>query len=81
MGVVKGVVNALADPRLYFLLSVVGMAVMVWKREKVASNTFGYSLMGLLTVFFLLRQLMGMSSTRTGGSRKWSKSRSVRFGV
>jgi hypothetical protein len=50
---VKGFINALADPRLYFILSVVGMAVMVWKREKVASNTFGYSLMGLLTVFFL----------------------------
>jgi hypothetical protein len=53
MAVVKGFINALADPRLYFILSVVGMAVMVWKREKVASNTFGYALMGLLAVFFV----------------------------
>jgi hypothetical protein len=53
MGALKGVINGLADPRLYFILSVVGMAVMVWKRDKVASNTFGYAMMGLLTVFFL----------------------------
>jgi hypothetical protein len=53
MAVVKGFINALADPRLYFILSVVGMAVMVWKREKVASNTFGYAIMGLLALFFL----------------------------
>jgi hypothetical protein len=54
VGVVKGVINGLADPRLYFILSVVGMFVMVWKREKVASNTFGYAMMGVLTVFFLV---------------------------
>jgi hypothetical protein len=53
MGVVKGVINGLADPRLYFILSVVAMAVMVWKREKVASNTVGYSIMGVLLIFFL----------------------------
>ena len=53
VGVVKGVINGLANPRLYFILSVVGMFVMVWKREKVATNTFGYSLMGVLTLFFL----------------------------
>jgi hypothetical protein len=53
VGAVKGVINGLANPRLYFILSVIGMAVMVWKREKVASNTFGYSLMGFLVLFFL----------------------------
>jgi hypothetical protein len=54
MGFLKGIINGLADPRLYFLLAVTGLVVMVWKREKVASNIFGYSLMIVLAVFFVL---------------------------
>src|SRR5258705_5570300 len=54
MGFLKGIINGLADPRLYFLLAVTGLVVMVWKREKVASNIFGYSLMIVLAVFCLL---------------------------
>jgi len=54
MGFLNGSVNWLADPRRYFLLAVVGLVVMVWKREKVASNVFGYSLMGVLTAFFIV---------------------------
>src|SRR5262245_32095310 len=53
MGAVKGFINGLADPRLYFILSVIGMTVMVWKRDKVATNTFGYAMMAILTLFFL----------------------------
>ena len=53
MGFIKGAINAVADPRVFFLLAVVGLAVMVWKRELIASNVVGYSLLGLLTVFFV----------------------------
>jgi cytochrome b/b6/petD-like protein len=53
MGFLKGFINVLADPKLYFILAVLALVVMVWKREKVASNVFGYTMMGLLTVFFV----------------------------
>src|SRR6476660_2562458 len=53
MGFIKSAINAVADPRVFFLLAVVGLAVMVWKRELIASNAVGYSLLGLLAVFFI----------------------------
>src|SRR6478609_5791590 len=53
MGVVKSAINAVADPRLFFMLAVAALVVMVWKRELIASNAVGYSLLGLLTVFFI----------------------------
>jgi Cytochrome b(C-terminal)/b6/petD len=53
MGFIKGMINAVADPRLFFILAVVGLGVIVWKRERVASNAFGYGMLGLLTVFFI----------------------------
>jgi hypothetical protein len=53
MDLVKGFFNTLADPRLFFLLAVAGLAVMIWKREQVASNAFGYGMLGFLTLFFL----------------------------
>jgi hypothetical protein len=53
MGVIKGIVNTIADPRLFFLLAVVGLFVMVWKRDKVAANSVGYGLLGLLGLFFV----------------------------
>ena len=53
MGFIKGLINAVADPRLFFLLAVVALAVLVWKRELVASNTVGYGLLALLAVFFI----------------------------
>jgi len=53
MNVIKGLINAVADPRLFFLLAVAGLAVMVWKRERVASNAVGYTLLGVLGVFFI----------------------------
>jgi hypothetical protein len=53
MSLIKGLINAVADPRLFFLLAVAGLAVMVWKRELVASNAVGYGLLGGLGAFFI----------------------------
>jgi hypothetical protein len=53
MGLIKGLINAVADPRLFFLLAVAALVVMVWKRELVAQNTFGYGLLALLGIFFI----------------------------
>ena len=52
MGFIKGIFNAVADPRLFFLLAVGALLVAVWKREAVASNTVGYGMLALLGVFF-----------------------------
>jgi hypothetical protein len=53
MGVIKGLFNTLADPRLFFLLACAALVLMVWKRDKVASNAAGYGLLGVLGAFFL----------------------------
>jgi hypothetical protein len=53
MGVIKGVINAVADPRLFFLLAVASLGVIVWKREQLASKAAGYGLLGGLTAFFI----------------------------
>ena len=53
MGVIKGIINAVADPRLFFLLAVAALFVVVWKREKIASNAAGYGVIGFLTIFFI----------------------------
>ena len=54
MDFVKGFFNALADPRLFFILAVVSLIVMIWKREQLASNAAGYGMMIGLTIFFLV---------------------------
>jgi len=51
---VKGFFNTLANPRLFFLLAVAGLALMIWKRELVASNAFGYGMLAVLALFFAL---------------------------
>jgi hypothetical protein len=53
MGVLKGIINAVADPRLFFLLAVGLLALIVWKREKVASDAVGYGSLGLIAAFFI----------------------------
>ena len=53
MGFIKGIFNAIADPRLFFLLAVASLAVMIWKRELFATNAAGYGLLGLLGLFFV----------------------------
>ena len=53
MGFIKGIFNAIADPRLFFLLAVASLALMIWKRELFATNAAGYGLLGLLGLFFV----------------------------
>jgi hypothetical protein len=53
MGFLKGLVNAVADPRLFFLLAVTALALVLWKREAIASNAVGYGLLAFLGAFFL----------------------------
>jgi hypothetical protein len=53
VGALKGFINALADPRLFFILALVSLVLMVWKRELVASNKVGYGMLGVLAVFFV----------------------------
>jgi hypothetical protein len=53
MNFIKGIFNAVADPRLFFLLAVGALVLLIWQREKVASNLFGYGTLGLLAVFFI----------------------------
>ena len=53
MDFIKGIFNAVADPRLFFLLAVVALVVLMWQREKIASNVVGYGGLGLLAAFFV----------------------------
>src|SRR4029453_9137842 len=53
MGFIKGIFNAVADPRLFFVLAVLALVVLVWKREQFASNAVGYGSLAFLTLFFV----------------------------
>jgi cytochrome b/b6/petD-like protein len=53
MGFIKGLINAVADPRLFFVLAVAALVVVVWKREAIAGNAVGYGMLGILGLFFL----------------------------
>ena len=53
MGFIKGAFNAVADPRLFFLLACGSLVVLVWKREQLASNAAGYGVLGALGLFFV----------------------------
>ena len=52
MDAIKSFINIFADPRLFFFLSVVALALVVWKRKIFARNAVGYGLMAVLAVFF-----------------------------
>jgi Cytochrome b(C-terminal)/b6/petD len=52
VGFLKAIFNALADPRLFFILAVGSLALLVWKRDKAASNAVGYGILGFLAIFF-----------------------------
>src|SRR5712691_11474645 len=54
MGFIKGIVNALTRPELFFGLAVGALFFVVWKREKIASTAVGYGLLGLLGLSFFL---------------------------
>jgi hypothetical protein len=53
VGFIKGFINTLADPRLFFVLAVLTLVLLVWKREQLSSNAVGYGTLGVLSVFFL----------------------------
>ena len=57
MGFIKGIFNAVADPKLFFTLAVLALFVLLWKRERVASNVFAYVGFGFLALFFGLGTL------------------------
>jgi len=57
VGFLKGIVNAIADPRLFFLLAVSALVVLVWKRDRIAANAVGYGLMGFFGIFFAFGSL------------------------
>ena len=52
MDAIKGFINLFADPRLFFMLSVVALILIVWKRNVFSKNSVGYGLMAFLAVFF-----------------------------
>jgi Cytochrome b(C-terminal)/b6/petD len=54
MELLKGFFNGLADPRWYFILMLLALVFMVWKREVFTSKAVGYGLLGFLTLFFVL---------------------------
>lgn len=53
MDIIKDFINALADPRLFFLMSVAGLILLLWKREFFAKNAVGYGLLAFLGVFLV----------------------------
>ena len=53
MNFIKGIFNAVADPKYFFVLAVAALFVVLWQREKIASNLVGYGGLGLLGAFFI----------------------------
>jgi hypothetical protein len=53
MQLIKDFFNALADPRLFFLMSVAALVFIIWKREIFARNAVGYGVLAFLTVFLV----------------------------
>ena len=43
MGFLKSTINAVADPRVFFVLAAGSLVVLLWKRERIASNAVGYT--------------------------------------
>ena len=53
MGFVKGIINAVTDPKIFFVGAVALLFLVLWKREKIASNVVGYGVLGALLAFFV----------------------------
>jgi cytochrome b/b6/petD-like protein len=51
MGFIKDFFNLLADPRLFFIMGVLALVLIVWKRETFASKSVGYGAVGLIGLF------------------------------
>src|ERR1051325_5324572 len=52
MGALKGFFNFIFVPRLFFIGAVAALGVLLWKRDKIATNAAGYGVLGFLGVFF-----------------------------
>jgi len=52
MGLIKSLFNVVADPKVFFVLAVALLFMLVWQREKAASNAVGYGGLALLGLFF-----------------------------
>jgi Cytochrome b(C-terminal)/b6/petD len=53
MDFVKGFINSVTDPKIFLTLAVALLFLVLWKREKIASNAVGYGVLGALAAFFL----------------------------
>jgi len=53
MGFIKGFINSVTDPKIFLSLAVALLFLVLWKREKIASNAVGYGVLGALAAFFL----------------------------
>jgi len=53
MDFIKGIINYILDPKKFFVLAIAALFVALWKREKIASNTVGYGVLGALLAFFI----------------------------
>ena len=53
MQLIKDFFNALADPRIFFFLTVAALWLMIWKREVFARNAVGYGVLAFLGVFIV----------------------------
>jgi hypothetical protein len=52
MDFIKGIFNFAANPRLYFFLMISALVLLVWKREKIATTTFGVGALAVFGLFF-----------------------------
>ena len=52
MDALKSFIDLFADPRLFFALTTVSLALVVWKREAFASHSWGWGLMAFLAALF-----------------------------
>jgi hypothetical protein len=52
MSSIKALFNVVADPKVFFVLAVALLFMLVWQREKAASNAVGYGGLALLGLFF-----------------------------
>src|SRR5262245_39037188 len=53
MTVLTDFINGLFDPRLFFIMAVVALVALIWKRDLFANNRFGYGVLAFLGVFML----------------------------
>jgi hypothetical protein len=52
MGFIKGIINAVMDPKYFFVGAAALLFLVLWKREKIANNVVGYGVLGALFAFF-----------------------------